>query len=376
MPQNAVNPGFEGVQQAFEENFNDGLELGASLCVVHQGQVVVDLNKGYSDRAQSKPWNPNTIVNVFSSTKGVVAAALTLLHGRGDIDYEKRVSEYWPEFSAADKQDITLGTALSHQSGLSGLRETVTIPDLYDWSGMVKRVAAAAPLWEPGTNAGYHPLTWGYIAGEIIRRITGQTPGDFIAQELGALHEGNFLLGVPASEDGRVAEVRTPEEGVPQSMIDEMGETLRLTMLNPFVGMDLPGDRDWRASQVPGANGHGNGRALARVFGALANDGALEGQQVFKPESIKAATEVRFDGMDMTLGFQTRWGAGFFLNNDSKQYGPSPNAFGHSGMGGSMEFADPDQKLGVGYTPSQMGTDLNGDRRALRLVDAIYKALG
>jgi CubicO group peptidase (beta-lactamase class C family) len=367
--------GFESVEKAFEEGFQKGLELGGSLAVVHKGQVVVNLHGGFSDVKKTKVWTEKTVANIFSSTKGLVAASLLPLHARGLLDYEARISEHWPEFKGHGKENITVGTLLSHQAGLSGLREKTSVEDLYDWKLMVQKIENAAPLWTPGTQAGYHALTWGYIVGEIVFRITGKKIGTYLRDAFAAV-DVDFWVGLPSTEEHRVAEMKPVEVvGEGAQSLAELSEILQLTILNPHITADLPGNRNWRAAEVPGANGQGNAMALAKIYGALANRGVFEGNKLFDPASIEAATQIRFEGMDLTLGFETRWSAGFFMNNSGRQYGPSLNAFGHSGWGGSMGFADPDNQIAIGYVPNQMSQDLNGDKRAMKMVSEVYKAI-
>ncbi len=374
----AVKKGFEKVREAFIANFSADLpchEVGATFAAYAKGEQVVSLWGGHADAARRVPWQEHTIVNVFSSTKGVAAACLAILHSRGLLDYAAPVAKYWPEFAANGKDKITVAEALSHRGGLSGLREPTTIEDVCNWPVMIRKIEAAAPLWTPGSTAGYHAITWGFISGEILRRIAGQSIGAFLESEAAKPLGADLVIGVKKSTPNPIADM-IPPTGPETQTLAAMSEILKLTLGNPIIEAKVANEPRWRAAEIPAANGHGNAEGLARLYSAFANGGRFGGTQLLSPAAIAASTKEVFRGVDMNLGKVIGWSAGgFFLNNEFKWYGPHDEAFGHSGWGGSYGFADPVQQVGVGYVPNQMDTNLQGDPRAMRLISALYDCL-
>ncbi|HEY3887738.1 MAG TPA: serine hydrolase domain-containing protein [Caulobacteraceae bacterium] len=376
--QGSARAGFEPVEEAFRVNFAEDSplpDIGASFAVIQGDSVVVDLWAGHADLAKTRPWRRDTLANVYSSTKGVAAACTTLLHSRGRLDYDKPVAHYWPEFAQAGKGEITVGLLLSHQAGLSGLRAPCSIEDLYDWDLMAERLAAEAPLWAPGSVAGYHAITWGFLIGELVRRIDGRSIGAYLRDELCAPLEADVFIGVPADQDARVAEIVKPRVEPVQSLA-AMTDILKLTLGNPVIEAEVPNNRAWRAAEIPAANGNANAMGLAKIFAPLANKGSFRGTEYFSPAALARATAQRFVGIDINLGVEIRWSSGFFGNNPQRWYGPNDAAFGHSGWGGSMAFADPDVGLSMAFAMNQMDANLHGDPRTIRLVDAVYACVG
>lgn len=373
-----VAPGFEGVRDAFEANFNPALatpETGATVAAFHRGKLVVDLYGGFVDKARKRAWARDTIVNVYSTTKGVAAACTTLLEGRGQIEYKAPIARYWPEFAANGKDKISVETMLSHQAGLSGVRTKLTLEDLFDHDKVARILAAAEPLWPPGTQAGYHAITWGFLVNELIRRVDGRTIGRFLREEWGDPLQSDVFIGLPESEDRRVAEMIAPL-GEPTQSLAEPSELLKLTLLNPMIEPEVPNRRDWRAAELPSMNATANALGLARLFAPFASDGMFENRRLLPVGTVARAARHRWDGVDVNIGIRVRWGAGFYGNNDFRWYGPNDGAFGHSGWGGSCAFADPVNELAVAYAPNQMDANLHGDPRSIRLVDAIYAGIG
>ncbi len=372
-------PGFEPVYDAFARNFEADTEcpeVGAAFSVIHEGRCVVDLYGGYADAARTRPWTADTIVNTFSTTKGVGAICISVLEARGHIDYDKPVTHYWPEFGAEGKGRITVGMALSHQAGLSGLRTPLTIDDLFDWDRITGLIAAAAPLWEPGSTAGYHAITWGFLAGELVRRVTGGvTLRDFLQEEVARPVDGQFHIGTPETLFPSVAEMIAPR-GAPVQTLAEMTDILKLTLGNPLIEAEVANRREFQAAELAALNGIGNARGIARLYAPFALGGEYSGREVLSGAAIRRAVAPRFVGIDMNLGTDVRWGAaGFFGNNPRQWYGPNAAAFGHSGWGGSMGYADPDARISVGYVLNQMDANLHGDPRSMRLVEALYRSL-
>ena len=376
-----VVPGFERVRQVFLQNFDassDCPEVGAAFSVIHAGECVVDLYAGYADAVRTRPWQADTLVNTFSTTKGVAAICISVLEDRGLIDYDKPVAHYWPEFGASGKAGILVGTALSHQGGLSGVSTPLTVDDLLDWSRMTGLLAAQAPLWppDPGHKAGYHAVTWGFIAGELVRRCTGGVSlQDFLRDEIAGPLDAQYYIGTPEQYLPTIAEMIAPR-GEPVQTLADMTDILALTLGNPVIEAEIANRRDFQVAELAALNGAGTARGIARLYAPFAHGGTFAGRTLLSESAIRRAVTPRFSGVDINLGTDVRWGAaGFFGNNVHQWYGPSPQAFGHSGWGGSMGYADPDAHVSVGYVINQMDAKLNGDPRSMRLVDALYRCL-
>lgn len=376
----SVAAGFEPVREAFERNFAEHGEVGASFAVRRGNEVLADLWGGYADAAKSRPWEADTITTVYSTTKGMAALVLAMLADRGELDYDARVADYWPEFAANGKEGILVRELLSHQAGLCGWQEKVTLEDVYDWERATSLLAAQAPLWPPGTKNGYHALTFGHLAGELARRITGVSIGRWFHEHVAAPLDADFFIGLPESEEHRVAEMIGAALGgegrVRARDPAQMSDAMRLAFGNPPLGRNAHNTRAWRAAEIPAANGQGNGRGLAIVYGVLAAGGG----DLLSAEGIAAATTVECERTDEVLTFPMRWSRGFIINNTATRegrgiYGPNDKAFGHSGAGGSLGFADPNARIGVGYVMNQMQQNVQGDPRSLALIEALYGCL-
>jgi CubicO group peptidase (beta-lactamase class C family) len=365
-----VDPRFAGVREAFAVNFADEIDHGAAVCAIVDGRVVVDLWGGHADAAGTKPWRRDTVVNVWSVTKGIVALAVAMLVERGRLDYAAPIASVWPEFAANGKEKISLELAMSHRAGLNGLSVPLTEAELLAWTPYVEALAAMAPLWQPGSRCVYHMLSYGHLAGEPIRRVTGGSPGRFIAENIAGPLGASFFLGLPEREDARAAEM------VPGPLIYEGMRKLAEGKYphgarNPAPRATAPNDRAWRAAEVPGGNGHADARALAIIYGTLAQGGGA----LISPAGLAAATRERFRGEDAGFLLPAAYGAGFRLNDAA--FGPaSAPSFGHSGWGGAVAFADPQARLGFAYVTNHMRDFLDGvDQRRMRLTQAVYAAL-
>jgi CubicO group peptidase (beta-lactamase class C family) len=381
-----VAPGFEDVREAFVRNFTDGYEMGASLAVEVQGERVVNLWGGYADADGTEPWQADTLVNVYSTTKGVAAAAFACLVQDGLIRYEDPVANHWPELRAAQR-GLTVGQLLAHQGGLAGLRRELTVPDLLAWDQMINWLQEAEPLWEPGTAAGYHAITWGFLPGELCRRVSGASLGEILAQRVCRPLDADFHIGLDATHFDRVATVIGPNRARRRPPLSggarkpratggfEMPPFYQIALENPVIRpfADV-GTDSWRQAEIAAANGHGNGRSIARIYGALANAGNA-GKAPWTTDTVAlACQEEPVSGKDLVLGRHIRRGRGFFLNADD-MYGPGTKSFGHSGAGGSLGFADPERALGFGYAMNQMQMGLDGDSRTTGLIAAVYNCL-
>jgi CubicO group peptidase (beta-lactamase class C family) len=364
-------PGFERVRQAFAENFAAGREVGASFAVVRDGERVVSLWGGSRDAARTRPWTGDTLVNVWSTTKGLAALCVALLVERGKLSYEQTVASVWPEFGARGKAALTIAQLLSHQAGLSGLREPIAIRDYADHAKIAGLLAAQEPFFAPG-QSGYHAITHGFLTGELVRRATGKTLGAFFREEIAGPLGADAWIGLPESEDARAAEM-VPPPGGPDLPLPEH-PAARAALGNPPLDPAVPNQRWWRAAELPAANGHATAEALARIYGMLARGGELDGRRFLSRETLAQATRERVLSTDLVLQVPTRWAAGWMLNNFGI-YGPNPATFAHAGWGGSFGAADPDAKLGIGYAMNQMYPNLMGDPRSLELLDAVYASL-
>ncbi|MFJ8074508.1 serine hydrolase domain-containing protein [Streptomyces sp. NPDC096176] len=370
---------FSAVRAAFEENFRERGELGAAVTVLVDGEKAVDLWGGWADGERTRPWERGTLVNVWSTTKGPTALCAHLLADRGLLDLDAPVARYWPEFAAAGKEGVLVRHLLSHRAGLAGLREPHSIEELYDWELTCARLAATEPWWEPGAGSGYHALTYGHLVGEVVRRVTGLMPGDFLRQEITGPLGIDFTIGLPEEETRRVAELVHPPAGErsEQAAIYAQLEPVALAALtNPPVGVGAANSAGWRAAQIPAANGHGTARAVAALYGILAGCGELDGHRVLTPAAAERVREGQGACRDLVLGagfaHDTEVGLGLWLSGKNGSYGPNPRAFGHDGFGGSCGLADPEAGIAMGYVMNRMGPHIADDPRKMALIDAVY----
>ena len=363
---------FAAVRDAFAANFAEGRELGARFCAAFDGEVVVDLMAGFADRAMTRPFGPDTLAPVFSTTKAVTALMMARLVSQGRLAYGQRVSDIWPEFAAAGKAGITVEQCLSHQDGLAAFIDPIDPELWFDWDAITGRLAAMAPLWPPGTASGYHPVTFGYVAGEVFRRIDGRTVGTAMRQDLAQSFGLDLWIGLPDPEHGRVAQMQRPP-AMPD--LGPLTPIRRAAFLQPWSS---PGARDaaaWRRAEIPSANGHATADALARLASILACDGRLDDRQVLAPGVAAEVMRQRILGPDLVLPFTLAWGAGVLRNDPVSIYGPGPNSVGHSGWGGSCLMADPDRRLSAAYVMNRQSVHLIGDPRPRRLLETLYRAL-
>jgi CubicO group peptidase (beta-lactamase class C family) len=385
------DPRFAPIRDIFEKSFADGEELGAAIAFCLDGELVVDLWGGYRDVARTEPWTRDTLVNTYSTTKGMTALCAHQLVERGLLDLDAPVSRYWPEFAAGGKGEIPVRWLLSHQAGLPAVRRPLAPEALYDWDAMAGALAEQEPWWEPGTRHGYHALTFGFLVGELIRRVSGRSVGAFFREEVAGPLGADFFIGLPAEEDPRVADLQgglappTPAEGGPE-IPGPLGQFLRdmtdpSTMTgaafnNPPGRAERVNTRAWRAAEIPAANGHGTAEALARIYGALARGGELGGVRLLEPESIELARTEQAFGPDAVLGsLPMRFGLGFMLRQDFMPLSPNASAFGHPGAGGSIGMADPEAKVGFGYVMNQMKLGLVGGPGAFAVLQSFFERL-
>jgi CubicO group peptidase (beta-lactamase class C family) len=365
-------PRFEPVRQAFETNFAEGLELGARFSFAIEGEVIVDLIGGFADRDQTRPFGEDTLTPLFSTTKALASFMIARLVSAGRLSYDQRVADVWPEFGQAGKDRLTVAEVLSHQAGLSGLPGPMAPADWFDWEGVCTRLAAMTPLWPPGTASGYHPVTFGYLAGEIFRRVDGRTIGTALRQDIAGPLGLDVWIGLPDAEHHRIAELRRPP-AMPD--LGPMTEPKRLAF---FTRWASPGGRpaaEWRRVEIPSANGHATAEALARLMAILASDGELGAARLLAAGTVAKASRERIVGADLVLPYRMSWGAGFIRNEGLGLYGPGRESFGHSGWGGSCAFADPERGLSGAYVMNRQSAELIADTRSRRLIEAAYACL-
>ncbi|QWQ44565.1 serine hydrolase domain-containing protein [Streptomyces sp. YPW6] len=373
---------FAGVRDAFEENFTERGELGAAVTVLVDGATVVDLWGGWADAARTRPWERDTLVNVWSTGKGPAALCAHLLADRGLLDLDAPVADHWPEFAANGKESVLVRHLLSHRSGVAGPDTPLTLEELYDWETACARLAATTPWWEPGTRSGYHAISYGFLVGEVVRRITGLRPGEFLRQEITGPLGIDFGFGLPESETHRLAELvqERPDRAAQAALLDRMTPVAVASLLNPPTGRAVANTPAWRAAEIPAANGHGTARAVAALYGILAGRGSLDGRRVLSEKAATRAGEGQGACRDLVLGdgfrHETEIALGFWLSGDNRSYGPDPRALGHDGAGGSCGLADPDASIALGYVMNRMGSRLADDPRKTALVNAVYAAHG
>jgi CubicO group peptidase (beta-lactamase class C family) len=330
------------VEQAFAETVGPD---GAAVCVTVDGETVVDTWRG--------PWERDTIINVYSTTKTMAALTALLVADRGELDFAAPVARYWPEFAAAGKQDVTVAQVMSHSSGLSGWRAPLTTADLYDWEKATALLAAQEPWWKPGTASGYHAATQGYLIGEIVRRITGRTLGTVFRQEIAEPLGADFHIGLPAAEDHRVAELIAPPapiEGFDASEIQVNVAT------NPPIDVPAVQTREWRGAEIPAVNGHGNARSVALAHTVLTTGGG----GLMSEAGRRRALDVQIEGTDLVLGYPIRWGLGFAVGGD---FLPHDEMLFWGGNGGSLALIDMRARSTFAFVTSRMAAtalDLRG----------------
>jgi CubicO group peptidase (beta-lactamase class C family) len=380
----ACDPKFACVKEAFADNFSRGQEVGAAVAVVIDGKLVIDLWGGHADARRTRPWARDTLVNVYSTTKGLTAICAHRLVDQGKLDLDAPVAKYWPEFAQAGKDKLPVRWLLSHRAGLPAVRKPLAPETFYDWNAMCAALAAQEPWWKPGTKHGYHAITYGWLVGEVIRRASGKTPGAYFRDEIAAPLGLDAHIGLSAEYDSRVAEI-VPAPPPPPGEVNPTMELMRdpesiasKAIANPPVIVVDPAvvnSRAFRAMELPSANGHATARSLARVYGALARGGEVDGVRVLTADSIVRARTEESCGLDEVLQVKTRVGLGFMLTQPETPLGPNPHSFGHPGAGGSLGFADPDSRVGFGYTMNQMGAGLLIDPRVIRLIDAVFASM-
>jgi CubicO group peptidase (beta-lactamase class C family) len=363
------------VRDTFEANFTNGLEVGASVAVAIEGELVVDLWGGVADEATGRPWEADTIVNVFSSTKPMTGLVALLLADRGDLDLHAPVATYWPEFAANGKEAIEVRHLLGHTSGLSGWEQPVTLDDVCDVRAASALLATQAPWWEPGTASGYHAITLGHLMGEVVQRATGTSLGTILRTELAEPLGADFHIGTGPEHDDRIAPVVS--SGIPLSGPDPLDPASipHRTLANPAIEQSVANLEAFRRVELPACNGHGNARSIVQLQSVIANGGTVGGRTFISPEGVEALFEVQSAGVDLVSATPVRHGIGFGLNGPELTVSPNPRACYWGGWGGSIVINDLDAKMSFAYAMNKMGSgaleDFRGAMLALSLMGAL-----
>lgn len=377
-----VEPGFEGVVEAFAESYAEGLEIGSAFCLYLDGQPVMSIAAGHADRERTRPYEEDTPQLVYSSTKGLVAICANLLAQRGELDLDAPVTEYWPEYGRKGKEATKVAWLLTHQAGLPIIDAPLTLEQTLAWDPVIEAIEDQEPQWEPGTAHGYHAVSYGWLVGEVVRRVTGRTVGRFFAEEVAGPLGLEAWIGVPDDVLERVSFAPDPRAEADPEMVP---------VIEQFLGPEMPIGRalfgpggvfridgamdrpDVLQAEVPAANGVCTARALARAYAAQI--GPVDGVRILDDAQVKVARTPRTEGNDRILIFETKIGLGFFTHSAFTPYGGA-ESFGHSGLGGSTGFADPEAGLAFGYVMNKGLANLAGDPRTRRLIEATYAAIG
>jgi CubicO group peptidase (beta-lactamase class C family) len=378
-------PEFELVRREFERNFSERGEAGAAVAVTLDGESVVDLWGGTADAETGRPWEGDTTVVVWSCTKGATALCAHILADRGGLGLDDPVAKYWPEFAGRGKDAITVRMMLGHQAGLPAVRAELPAGAFYDWDLMTGALAAEEPFWTPGHQHGYHGLTFGFLVGEVVRRVSGVSLGTFFAREVAGPLGLDFQIGLPEADEARVARV-IPQMPDPQNLspmeqaaFTQPGSIPYLMLVNTG-GYLLPGESDSRAAhaaELPSSGGITHARGLAGMYRALATGGA----PLVSEGSVRRMAATESAGLDASILLPTRWSPGFVKAVDNRRFGPGQSviyaeeAFGHSGIGGSVGFADPRARMSFGYTMNKHGAGAGLNERGQSLIDAVYRSL-
>ena len=375
-------PGFEPVADAFLENFEEGLELGAGFAAYIGDDLIVDLQGGWVDRRKTQRWTGATLVPIYSTTKSISAlvVCMELFNWLDGIDdpYNLAVAEVWPEFAQAGKANITIGQMVSHQAGLPGFVDPID-PDLwFDPPALAAKLALTKPMWTPGDGSGYHALTWGYLVGELVRRLSSQSLGQILLSKVTNADGSDpdrevidFWIGTPESEHSRIAELQRPSK-TPD--LGEINEFRTAAFLSKWAAPNRGGS-DWRKIEIPSTNGHGTAKSVARLYSAFANEGLIGKNQLLPANGqFRALTKQRTLGPDRVLPYAMEFAAGVMRNNN-RIYGPNPETLAHAGWGGSFGLGDPDRQLSAAYVMNKQSNKLQTDNRAQKLIAALYGCL-
>ena len=367
---------FSKVRDAFIENFETRGDVGAALCIYHQGNIVVDLWGGYRNADRTIPWTSDTLVQTYSNGKGWLATCMHILLDRELIELDTPVSHYWPEFAKHNKHEVLIRHILSHTAGLPA--PTMRVPDgaIYDWQQMLEYVADSELYWQPGTQLGYHAATFGWLNGGVLDRVTGMTPGDFLSKEIAKPLNADLYWGLSSDYDARIADFLAP---APTDQLSKNQIAGNVSMMakkafnNPPRRFRAANTREWRAAVIPASNGHASARGLARMYAAMSLGGTIDGIKLMSPETVDIARSEQIQGPDVISGGETRRALGYALSMPGPEDPRAIGAFGHGGLGGSLGYADVENEISFGYVMNQAGQNI--DHRNRELSHAVYDSL-
>ncbi|KAL7914023.1 beta-lactamase/transpeptidase-like protein [Trichoderma velutinum] len=375
--QGQLDPKFEELRNLFQKNLDSKAEIGASITLNIDGKDVVDIWGGFADEECTQPWESDTIVGVWSSTKGPASLALLMLIDRGLVDINAKVAQYWPEFAANGKQDIEIRHIMSHTSGLSAWEEKVTIDDVCDQDGAAAKLAAQAPLWEPGTASAYHVVTFGVLIAEVLRRVTGKSLKQFVAEEIAGPLKADFQIGLLDKDIPRVSNVIAHKDTPPPRAAPEAGSVALKTFTNPGLAVNMLKSEAIRKADLGSFNGFTNARAMNRIFSILALGGEVNGVRLLSQKTIELIFEEQSNGTDLVVGQLLRWGIGYALGGQGfVKFMPTGRIGVWGGWGGSLFVFDADRRLTFTYAMNQMSHRIMVDGREGDYLRAVYKALG
>jgi len=367
---------FEKMGLLLADSIDAGDDVGASVCVTVGGETVVDIWGGHADVEKTTEWQQDTITNVWSTTKTMTFLSALVLVEQGKLDLYKPVAEYWPEFAQNGKEAIEVRHLMGHTSGVSGWAQPVVTEDIYDWDKSTSMLAAQEPWWEPGTASGYHALNQGHLIGEVIRRVDGRTLGPFFAEEVAGPLGGDFHIGLPESEFGRVSNVIPPPPlPIDMESIDPNSPGFK-TFTGPAPAAETAWTTEWRTAQIGAANGHGNARSVAGIQAVVANGGTHNGVTLLSDDTIDLIFDEQANGVDLVLGLPVRFGMGYALPSEAAPHLPAGRIGYWGGWGGSSIIVDTERNMTIAYMMNRMAEGLLGDLRGFNLVVAAYDAMG
>ena len=394
------HPDFKELENHFQSLIHSGYETGASFAVEKDGEMIVDLWGGFKDKEKTIPWDKDTLCNVFSVTKGIIVPCMMHLVEQGKISLDDKVSKYWPEYGTNGKENTLIKHFLTHRAGMFGFRERLENPRWQDWSSFIKALETQEPFHEPGTSQGYHALTYGFLNGELFRRVTGQTIGSYFKEHIADPFDLNFKIGLDeedlpnCADTISISDAMGPSKGF-QIFISLIPELFLPQPLKNIKRWFRKGDfkvafdstaanddqnymnsTDWRMAEIPAGNGHGNSNALAKFYGILSNGGSRDGKTIMSRESINQALTPHTSGPDTVLFFgDIKFGLGYLLNTPLSPIGRSESAFGHAGIGGACAYGDIDKKIGFSYINNKIHKGLKLYQSSNELSDILYKLI-
>lgn len=372
-----VDPRFAAVRDAFANNFAQHGERGAAVTIALNGTPVVDIWGGWRNAAQTEVWQRDTLVNFFSVSKALCTICAMQLVDTGKLDLDAPVARVWPEFAAGGKENVTARQLLAHQGGLPSIREPLPEGAALDWDAVTGALARQEPWWKPGTAHGYHVNTFGFLIGELVRRLTGKSIGTYLRDHVAQPLDADVHIGLPLSEHARVAEYLWPVSSNTSPNMPAADQQMRFNAYwNPpgFSGGGWVNRPEWRSAEVPSTNGHGTARGVARIYAALANGGEIDGVRILSEAALTEATREHSNGYDLINDRPSRFGLGFQLTQPERPLGPNKGAFGHFGAGGSLGYCDPESGIAFAYVCNDMGPRWQNPRNKA-LIDAVYASL-